>query len=86
MDLFVVGRDGAIYTTHWDVNSNWDNHWYRLGDANFGDGFTVPPGSTVSALARYQDHMDLFVVGRDGGVYNTYWDANGNWFNHWYRF
>jgi len=85
IDLFVVGRDGGIYSTFWDQSGGWFNHWFRLGDTNFGDDFTVPPGSTISAMSRFQDHIDLFVVGRDGGVYSTFWDANGGWFNHWFR-
>jgi hypothetical protein len=85
LDLFVSGRDGAIYSTFWDANGGWFNQWFRLGDANFWDGFTVDPGTPVSALTRFPDHIDLFVVGRDGGVYSTFWDANGGWFNHWFR-
>jgi hypothetical protein len=85
IDLFVVGFDGGVYSTFWDASSGWFNHWFRLPDTNFGDGFTVPPGSVVSSMSRFQDHIDLFVTGRDGGVYSTFWDANGGWFNHWFR-
>ncbi|SIO40596.1 hypothetical protein SAMN05443247_04935 [Bradyrhizobium erythrophlei] len=85
IDLFVSGRDGGVYSTFWDANGGWFNHWFRLGDNNFGDNFTVPPGSPISSLSRFQDHIDLFVSGRDGGVYSTFWDANGGWFNHWFR-
>jgi hypothetical protein len=85
IDLFVTGRDGGVYSTFWDANGGWFNHWFRLVDTNFPDSFTVPPGSVVSSMSRFQDHIDLFVVGRDGGVYSTFWDANGGWFNHWFR-
>ena len=85
IDLFVSGRDGGIYSTFWDANGGWFNHWFRLGDTNFGDNFTIPPGAAVSCLSRFQDHIDLFVSGRDGGVYSTFWDANGGWFNRWFR-
>ena len=85
IDLFVSGFDGGVYSTFWDVNGGWFNRWFRLGDTNFGDNFTIPPGSPVSCLSRYQDHIDLFVSGRDGGVYSTFWDVNGGWFNRWFR-
>jgi hypothetical protein len=85
IDLFVVGYDGGVYSTFWDANGGWFNHWFRLTDPNFGDGFTVPPGSVVSCMSRFQDHIDLFAVGRDGAIYSTFWDANGGWFNHWFR-
>ena len=85
IDLFVSGRDGGVYSTFWDANGGWFNHWFRLTDNNFGDHFTIPPGAPVSSLSRFRDHIDLFVSGRDGGVYSTFWDANGGWFNHWFR-
>jgi hypothetical protein len=85
IDLFVSGRDGGIYSTYWDVNGGWPNSWFRLADPNFGDGFTIPPGAPVSALSRYSDHIDLFVAGRDGAIYSTFWDANGGWPNSWFR-
>ena len=85
IDLFVVGRDGGIYSTFWDASSGWFNRWFRLGDPNFWDNFTVPPGSAISALTRFQDHIDLFVTGRDGAIYSTFWDASSGWFNHWFR-
>jgi hypothetical protein len=85
IDLFVAGRDGAVYSTFWDANGGWFNHWFRLSDPNFGDGFTVPPGSRIYSLSRFRDHIDLFVMGRDGAAYSTFWDANGGWFGHWFR-
>jgi hypothetical protein len=85
IDLFVSGRDGAVYSTFWDADGGWSGHWFRLPDPNFPDRFTISPGSTVTALSRNPNHIDLFVVGRDGGVYSTFWDANGGWTNIWFR-
>jgi hypothetical protein len=80
IDLFVVGRDGAVYSTYWDANGGWPNNWFRLGD-----DFAVNPGTAVTALLRSQDHIDLFVVGRDRAIYSTYWDANSGWGSSWFR-
>jgi len=85
IDLFVSGRDGAIYSTFWNAGTGWHNHWFRLGDENFWDGFTVPAGSPVTAISRFTDHLDLFVSGRDGGVYSTFWDASSGWSGRWFR-
>ncbi len=85
IDLFVTGRDGAIYTTAWDAATNWAGHWFRLQDPNFPDQFTVPPGSPVAMLSRNPNHIDLFVTGRDGAIYTTAWDAATNWAGHWFR-
>jgi len=85
LDLFVVGRGGGVYGTSWDESTSWAGHWYRVTDPGYGDQFTVPPGSPITALSRFREHLDLFVVGRDGGIYCTWWDQNGNWPNRWYR-
>ena len=85
IDLFVVGFDGSIFSTFWNAQSGWFNHWFRLGDPNFGDGFTIPPGSPISSLARMREQIDLFVAGRDGGVYSTFWNPATGWFGHWFR-
>ena len=74
-----------MYSTWWDENGGWHGHWFRLADPNFGDQFTVPPGSKISAMTRFKDHIDLFVVGRDGAVYTTWWDNSTGWAGHWYR-
>ena len=88
IDLFVVGHDGGVYSTNWDQGDGylgWCAEWYRLTDPSYGDQFTVPPGSTVTALSRFRDHIDLFVVGREGGIYSTFWDNNGGWHGQWFR-
>jgi hypothetical protein len=74
LDLFVVGKDDAVYSTWWDANANngrWDHGWFRIGDPNFGDDFTVNQHLVISAVARQPDHLDLFVIGKDGNVYST---------------
>jgi hypothetical protein len=85
MDLFVSGRDGGVYSTFWNAQSGWSNNWFRLGDDRFWDKFTVPPGSPVSAISRDSDKLDLFVSGKDGGVYTTFWTAQNGWLNQWFR-
>ena len=71
MDLFAVGKDGAVYRTFWVSNGGWSGQWLRLGDPSFGDGFTLPLNTPIGCLARTADHMDLFAVGKDSAVYST---------------
>ncbi len=91
LDLFVVGKDDAVYSTWWDANASsgaWNHGWFRIGDAHFGDGFTVNQGTTIAAVARQPNHLDLFVIGKDGAIYSTWWDANvsgGAWKHGWFR-
>jgi hypothetical protein len=53
----------------------WLNRWFWLPDPNFGDQFTIPPGSPVTMLSRNPNHIDLFVSRRDGAIYSTFWPA-----------
>ncbi len=40
--------------------------------------------STITAIARNPNHLDLFVTGTDGNIYSTWWDINGGWAN-WFH-
>ncbi|WP_230387366.1 matrixin family metalloprotease [Bacillus cereus] len=75
LDLFVVGNDGRVYTSWWQAGSDWsgiNNNWRSIG------GF-FPVGAPVSAVARTQNNLDLFVVGNDGRVYTSWWQAGSDW-------
>jgi hypothetical protein len=82
LDLFTVNADGNVCTNSYvDITRNWQNQW-RIID----DNFTVVPGSKIAAVARVSTHMDIFVVGNDGRVWSTYWDAYvgfGSWPPTW---
>jgi hypothetical protein len=73
LDVFWVGYDGAIWTTWWDliVDSGQWHPPFRL---------TAPAaaqiGSAITTIARTTDHLDIFWVGQDGGIWSTWWDAN----------
>jgi hypothetical protein len=47
-------------------------------------GNSVPNGNTLTAVARRLDHLDLFVVGHDGGIYSTWWQEGQPWAD-WFR-
>ena len=59
----------------------WLDRWFRLPDRNFGDHFTTTPGSPVTALSRNPNRIDLFVSGREGGIYTTF--SDGSWTDRW---
>jgi hypothetical protein len=52
LDLFAVGKDTAVYTTYYDDNGGGHGHWFRIGDPNFGDGFTLPLNTPIACLSR----------------------------------
>ena len=80
LDLFVVGHDGGIYTTFWREGQDWAD-WRRVGRHPHE---RVPKNNTVTAVARTPNHLDLFVVGHDEGIYTTFWREDENW-DDWRR-
>ena len=59
-------------STWWDVRGGWAA-WFQLGNG------VAANGATVTALARYPFHLDLFTVGTDNRVYSIWWDERTGW-------
>ena len=76
LDIFVVRTDGAVSTAAWDrtvANGAWRGWWSVAGGQT-----TI--GTPVTAVSRHPNKLDVFMVGKDGGVYTAAWDlgvANG---------
>ncbi|MDQ3935588.1 MAG: beta-lactamase family protein [Actinomycetota bacterium] len=69
LDVFVVGTDGGVYTAAWDANmagQKWRG-WWRIGNLQ------AKLGTTVAAVARDPDRLDVFVAGADGKVWSAAW-------------
>jgi len=75
IDAFISGFDGRVYTSTWQLGSDWsgiNDRWTPIG------GF-FPAGAPVSAAARTPAILDVFITGNDGRVY-TSWKVQGqNW-------
>ncbi|HTS61032.1 MAG TPA: papain-like cysteine protease family protein [Candidatus Acidoferrales bacterium] len=81
LDAFCVGTDNGIYSTWWDIAtaaSGWAK-WFKVA------GGVAAPGTTITVVARNPNHLDLFAVGSDHGIYSIWWDANGGWASSWFR-
>jgi hypothetical protein len=82
LDVFVIGTDRRIYTAAWDrnvANQAWRGWWPVAGGM-------AAHGSAVAVAARSPQHLDLAVVGLDGGLYTAAWEptrANGTWRGWW---
>lgn len=74
LDLFVTGNDGVVYTSWWTAGQDWSglNGWRPIGGV-------FPPDSTIGAVSRNEDQLDLFVLGYDGVVYTSWWTAGRDW-------
>ena len=84
VDLFVVGKDGMVMSNFWEtpppenpISSGW-RAWFVVPGSP-----TVPPGQPVTAVWRNTNHLDLFVVDRDGRVMSTYFE-NDHWQASWF--
>jgi hypothetical protein len=82
LDVFVIGADGGIYTAAWDqhaANAQWRG-WWRITSGQ------VPLTSSVAAVARDPNKLDVFTIGADGGIYTAAWDqfvSNAEWRGWW---
>ncbi len=82
LDIFLVSNDGGVYTAAWDASvasGQWRGWWKILN-------LSAVPGSSVAAVARDPNKLDIFVAGTDGKTYSAAWDANvasGQWRGWW---
>ncbi|KAI9865068.1 MAG: hypothetical protein M1813_002386 [Trichoglossum hirsutum] len=69
LDLFVVGKDGNVYTSNWTSTSGWSGTGTG-GWQNIGGNLPLPtPGerpAEVVAVSRYAGAIDVFACDKDG--------------------
>ena len=80
LDIFAVGLDGNVYSAAWEKGfaDGWHG-WGRILDLK------AKVGSSISAVSRRTDWIDIFVVGEDDGVYTAAWNPSftGGWKGWW---
>lgn len=64
MSLFALSRTGRIVTSRWTPNAGW-GVWNTVAD---GEGMF---GTSVAAVSRHPNVIDLFAIGTDGFVHTT---------------
>jgi hypothetical protein len=72
LDVFAIGYDGELWTAAWgeQTSGEWKG-WWKTGSATFA------VGSTLSAISRSPNTLDVFVNGFDGNIWCASWD--GDW-------
>jgi hypothetical protein len=79
LDLFKVGFDGAVWSSWWHEDAEGWRPWFQIHPRTvFAQ--EVP----VTALARRQDHLDLFVTGLDGAVWSSWWHEDSEGWRPWF--
>jgi hypothetical protein len=56
----------------------WAPNWVGVS------GGVAAPGTSITSIARYPQHLDVFCVGSDNGIYSAWWDIATGWSN-WFR-
>lgn len=70
-DVFWVGPDGSMYTATQTNEQPWSN--------KIGLGGNFVPGSTVSAVSRASDSVNLFAIDKTGNVCHAWWSGARGW-------
>lgn len=79
IDLFTVRSDGGVYSTWREDNGGWQK-WFAITNSTRW----ISPNSAVEVLNRRSGFINLFAVGRDHGVYSTWWGEKEGW-QEWTR-
>ncbi|MBN1698425.1 MAG: hypothetical protein JW881_13000, partial [Spirochaetales bacterium] len=83
LDVFTVGSNNRVYTAAWDRardGSAGFRGWWTIGS------LTCQSASSVSAVVRGSQQLNVMAVGSDGGIYTAAWDnseSNGAWQGWW---
>lgn len=71
MDLFRIGFDGALWSAWWHGDNVGWRPWFQIFPQT---RFAL--NADVTAVAREPNHLDVFVVGNDGGVWSCWWHGD----------
>ncbi len=74
LDLFWIGRDGAVGSSWWHANSN-NGQW--AAPFPITSPQSAQPGA-ITAVSRTSDQLDVFWIGTDGAVGSNWWNAGTN--------
>ena len=78
LDVFAADSGGNTVTAAWEpAMVSWWEGWWNLR------GGRAAPGAHVTAVARRQNFLDVFVVGTDGFAYTAAWEPGRGWRGWW---
>lgn len=81
MDAFACGLDGVVYWSNYTDGVGWkkvSERWTAVGGAAQPVGGTFRPGP-VTAIARKENRMDIFMCGLNGNAYTAWWEDGVGW-------
>jgi hypothetical protein len=90
VDLFVAANDGRVMSMVWETplqSLQWAERWKGDGWKTWfplASGAVVSPRQPITALWRPgSNHLDVFVVGKDGRVLSTFFEGR-SWQPSWF--
>jgi hypothetical protein len=80
LDVFAIGTDSGTYTAAWEpsFSDGWHGWWQVQGGV-------AAPGSSIFGVSRGVDHLDIFTIGTDNGVYTAAWEPSFTSWHGWWR-
>ena len=84
LDIFVVAQDGQVWTAAWQPGfTSWHGWWALPTIAGKPSSLYVQPGTTVAAVSRITDALDIFVVDDSGNIMAAAWEAGFSSWTSW---
>jgi hypothetical protein len=89
--VFAIGRDGNLYNSWWATSSGVDSqglpNWAspaaittgRCVNTNGACSGRGAPGGPIASIAQTPSALDVFYIGKDGGVWSSYWNLGSGW-------
>ncbi|KAK6516024.1 hypothetical protein TWF281_004614 [Arthrobotrys megalospora] len=81
MDVFAIGSDGKVYTAAWTPRDTSFRGWWHVMRTS---DVEVPPCSSVTAISRSRDKLNVFVAGIDGRVFSAAWAQGDTTWHGWF--
>jgi len=79
LDVFVVGNDGSIMSLWWDASSGWSKP-FSISPQAATSPWDGKNGGALAAVARDNDHIDVFIVDNHLHIASAYWSTQqGQW-------
>ena len=80
LDLFVVGHDGAVWSSWWHDDAQSWRPWFQIHpETVFRHDQEIVP------VSREPEHLDLFTIGHDGAVWSSWWHNDGQGWRPWFQ-
>ncbi|MFE7332313.1 hypothetical protein ACFU8W_47175, partial [Streptomyces sp. NPDC057565] len=79
LQVFWVSRDGSIVTQFWPVEGGWSRPQILVPGH---EPLAANPGSSIAAVSRSTDKIDIFWTGRDGAINTHFFSEQKPWVEH----